>query len=278
MEGRLTAAPRAFGGGPLCGTRLVRFIYLDEAGVSEHEPITVVAGLVVHADSQLNQLEQAVTDVIARHVPEEHRHSFILHATDLFSSAKKFAHLGWDLQKRLEVLDDVLRIPGAMKLPIAVGYVRHRPEAQYSIAINRHMVAMAIALERVEDFLRSHHEDEIAIAISEDTPSSRRWLRALQNGMRGGSFQLPTQTGAIKKIKDALHFAQKDESPALQVVDACAFTFARWLKQAPHHQRQISTLTGKFDTSDLREFQHAGGGVVFGWGDPSHRTIGPASA
>ena len=44
----------AFGGAPLVGDRLVRLVYMDEAGISQHEPITVVCGVIVHGDNQLN--------------------------------------------------------------------------------------------------------------------------------------------------------------------------------------------------------------------------------
>jgi hypothetical protein len=34
----------------------MRFIHLDEAGTSRHEPYVVVAGVVSHADKQWNAL------------------------------------------------------------------------------------------------------------------------------------------------------------------------------------------------------------------------------
>lgn len=30
----------------------MRFIYMDEAGTSAHEPVTVVVGVIIHADTQ----------------------------------------------------------------------------------------------------------------------------------------------------------------------------------------------------------------------------------
>ena len=43
---------KSLSGHPLEGNRLVRFIYVDEAGISKHEPIAVVTGVIVHADTQ----------------------------------------------------------------------------------------------------------------------------------------------------------------------------------------------------------------------------------
>src|SRR5438874_380349 len=47
--------PRCFGGGKLEGDRIVRLVFLDEAGTSnpEHEPYLVVAAVIVDADKKL---------------------------------------------------------------------------------------------------------------------------------------------------------------------------------------------------------------------------------
>ena len=49
----------AFGGGPLRGDKIVRLVYLDEAGISNpaHEPWLVVAGIVINADKQFKLIE-----------------------------------------------------------------------------------------------------------------------------------------------------------------------------------------------------------------------------
>jgi hypothetical protein len=51
---------RSFSGAPLEGNKIVRFSYMDEAGLSkpEEEPYLVVAGVIVNADSDLNGVER----------------------------------------------------------------------------------------------------------------------------------------------------------------------------------------------------------------------------
>ena len=51
---------RALFGGLLWGDAAMRFIHVDEAGTSEHEPVTVVVGLIVDADKQLMIAEAAI--------------------------------------------------------------------------------------------------------------------------------------------------------------------------------------------------------------------------
>jgi hypothetical protein len=45
-------AARAFDGGPL-ERQKVRFVYLDEGGISKREPWVVVAGVILHGDTQV---------------------------------------------------------------------------------------------------------------------------------------------------------------------------------------------------------------------------------
>jgi hypothetical protein len=68
----------------------VRLVYMDEAGISKaaEEPFTVVAGVVVHADHQLNCVESALERILIRHIPERVRDGFVFHATELFNGGK----------------------------------------------------------------------------------------------------------------------------------------------------------------------------------------------
>jgi hypothetical protein len=47
----------------------MRLIYLDEAGVSKHEPIAVVAGAIINADRSLIAIEDYLDSLIEKHIP-----------------------------------------------------------------------------------------------------------------------------------------------------------------------------------------------------------------
>ena len=72
-----SAVGLAFGGGKLAGHQLVRFVFLDEAGISKHEPYAVVAGVMVHGDTQVIPLEEHLNALIQKHIPEENRDGFV---------------------------------------------------------------------------------------------------------------------------------------------------------------------------------------------------------
>lgn len=63
----------------------MRFIYMDEAGTSEQEPVTIVVGLIVDADNQLASAETAMKDVLGS-VPRKFQKDFVFHAADVWSN------------------------------------------------------------------------------------------------------------------------------------------------------------------------------------------------
>jgi hypothetical protein len=55
----------------------VRFVFLDEGGISQREPFAVVAGVVVHGDKQLIPLELEIQRLVRKHIPQEHQDGFV---------------------------------------------------------------------------------------------------------------------------------------------------------------------------------------------------------
>lgn len=99
----------AFGGAPLCGTKIMRLVYLDEAGISNlaQEPFLVVAGVAINADLQFKDIESHLDGLVQKHIPEEKRDGIVLHSMELFHGTKRFPKEEWPLEKRLEILDDL---------------------------------------------------------------------------------------------------------------------------------------------------------------------------
>jgi hypothetical protein len=63
----------AFGGGPLEGRKVVRFVFTDEGGISRDEPFVVVAGVFVHGDDQPVPLENELERLVQKHIPKENQ-------------------------------------------------------------------------------------------------------------------------------------------------------------------------------------------------------------
>jgi hypothetical protein len=77
--------------------QLLRLIYLDEAGISEAEPVAVVAGIVVEADRDC------------------------FHATELFSGGRTFTRQKWNRELRWTILERLLSIPKELQIPVVAG-------------------------------------------------------------------------------------------------------------------------------------------------------------
>ena len=115
---------RAFGSGALMGSNFGRFVYLDEAGVSNQrqEPWLVVGGLLVHADTQLNKLYKELEAVTARHIPEEYREDLVMHASDIYGGNGKVfdekRNPYWTYGRRMALLNDLAKIPNKTNILI----------------------------------------------------------------------------------------------------------------------------------------------------------------
>ena len=113
---------RAFDGSPLAGRRIVRVVYLDESGTSRKEPLALVAGVVVDGDHQMIAVEEHLERLVRKHIPEADHENFFFHATNIWSGTKYYRDRNtWPLDRRLEVLRDLVEIPQRFDLPIVFG-------------------------------------------------------------------------------------------------------------------------------------------------------------
>src|ERR1700676_4200776 len=112
---------RAMFGGLLWGDRAVGFVFYDEAGTSEREPITIVVGIIVNADQQLIFAETAIQEALGA-VPTEFRDGFVFHAKEIWGSPKYRA--SWPMADRLALLRTMLSLPKKLGLPVTMGMIR----------------------------------------------------------------------------------------------------------------------------------------------------------
>jgi hypothetical protein len=219
----------------------VRFVFLDEGGISKREPWVVVAGVIVHGDSQVVPLEERLDFLKKKHIPKELQDDFIFHATDLWSGTGRIFkdRDRWPLAVRLNILHDLVRIPSQYEIPI-IFFALERSSivfegvdndqfSAHEILVASHGMTFTGCTLRIEEHMRDIWPAEIAQLVAEDNDQARaiikrshevvrhpKWIE--QNNFDGLGRLLP-----LKKIRGAVHFARKAESSLLQLADVCAF-------------------------------------------------------
>src|SRR4051812_20709252 len=102
----------------------MRFAFLDEAGISKHEPVVVVAGIIVDGDKDLIRVEAEIGSLIERYIPDIDRQKFVLHATNVFSGTRYFSDRNvWPPSRRAALLYDLIGIIEANRFPVVAGYI-----------------------------------------------------------------------------------------------------------------------------------------------------------
>lgn len=243
----------------------MRLIYIDEAGTAAHEPVTVVAGIIVDADGQWRHLEEYLKRIRDHYLPEEDRKDFVFHATDIFSGTKYFSREKWALSTRLNILEDILLARARIGFSVSVGY-SFRVDGKYPNEDGyrrvRHMSAYSFCLMGCEDHIRKFGDrEEIAIVIAEDLPEMRSHLKTIHHDLTKEDSEYPAFRDLIpfRHIVDTIHFAPKAQSALLQFADAFAFAMRRHMAGYPHAARLVAAIEGPASLGTLPpKFNSAG--------------------
>lgn len=263
----------------MVGERMTRFVYLDEAGISnpEQEPWVVVAGFVLHADGQWKGLDRYLGDMIDDIFPEGPPEDFYFRGYDLWSGSKQgyFASPQnggrFTGEQRWKILEQLISIPGLYSLPVVLGindrrdHVFRSPEhgdGVHPLAPADEVIAeqascyFQCALQ-VEKLMREHaQEDEVAILIAEHGPANKpvkqvhNWIRKAKSvaDLVNDAELNPewTQFLPVERIVETAHFANKTDSLPLQLADICAFIIKRHMcgkeKSEPLYERLVDAM------------------------------------
>lgn len=184
---------RALGGGELWGDKLVRIVYLDEAGTSsrQQEPFAVVAGVIVHGDQQLMELRLALQQIMSDHIPESDRKTLVLHTCDIYGGTGYFDKKRkpeWDWDRRAAILRDLAALPQKLNLYVTWGPIQ---KTAFPFSRLRESGAMATDLQlivgaaymmcmlEVDIWFRQNARGENCIVIVEDNKDTRQFVRAM---------------------------------------------------------------------------------------------------
>ena len=230
----------------------MRYIFMDEAGVSALEPVTVVVGLIAHADQQVMPAEALALEALGS-VPSNYKEGFVFHATEVFGS-KKYRE-GWSMTDRLRLLETMMSIPRRLGIAICVG-VHWRNSVSYgedykrlglTISQYEHLLTFANCIAISDRNIRRYAgATEVATVVAEDVPNMRKFLKHCPRLLRANPMHIgpeylrqtlsdeeagfSTQSGELRvtRIRNSVHFVEKSEDPLVQIADACAYGLRRF--------------------------------------------------
>lgn len=259
--------------------------YMDEAGTSALEPVSVVAAVIVLTESQAERTRAEIERVLDRHVPTSQREGYVFHAKDIFSGAgKNFAEWGdggrWNIQR------EILALPKKLGLPVCFGFSRRSAagtEAYEFSSIGRpeyfdHMMAFQGCVSAVNRLMeRRGFVDSSLQLVAEDVEHMRTRLTHILNVLQWQDVFIPAEMlehfekhcadkefsqGVWKsgrKIKEEIEFKPKNGDPILQIADALAFAARRWIAE----QRNGDVLIDAAGIDwDIEEFRSPGSEII----------------
>ena len=260
----------------------VRLIYTDEAGTSPAEPVRVVASVIVHGDNEARVLTAEMERIFDERVPAHLRDGFIFHAKDLFNPQEKLNYGDWSFDDRLDLIKEVVCLPFVHDVPIALGIwfsglvdiddemIGTFKAKKLSVAAYEHGLAFAKCIERADLFLRKYlGGSEVGTIIAEDVNEKRKLLGKMALLFKhmptvvGPELQHQTKaeqmlgiqpgevTQEVTNIIDVPHFVSKDGAPLLQLADACAFSFRRFLSKYKHGDQLVLAMLGPGQGGDF---------------------------
>jgi hypothetical protein len=247
QEARLWV-PSGVSWAPIKGGKPLRYIYIDEAGTSAQEPTTIVAGIIVDADSQYVAVEQKVAELLQT-VPEQHRNNpeFIPHAKSIFHGEDGLRE-GWDRADRRAFITRLIAIAPQLGIPVCIGLARRTtplaPGLPISLLDHHHMLAFSFCIAHADRYIvECGRPEEVATLVAENIPERERQLSQAFQSIKEKPISLNMEHGSersfnpdrmnvtytVTRIRDTPHFVAKWQNSLLWIADACAFAYARHL-------------------------------------------------
>lgn len=266
-------------GGPLSGGKPLRSIYIDEAGTSAREPVSVVVGIVIQPDKHWLALNNALNEALAV-VPDEYRENFVFHAKAVWGD--KRLRNGWSKDQRLELLHTVMALPHKYGAGVVMGMVRRKSQIPpmnlkrfdgHSVDAVKihHVTAFEMCVIQADEYIINYcNEGELGTVIAEDVPEMRNLIRLSVDFRKKNPVRMPVgllrapQDGlvhsrkfgervfGISRIIEQVNFVAKEGCPIVQIADACAFGFRRFLANQDHGHSFAKSIVG-YDL-DIREW------------------------
>jgi hypothetical protein len=250
----------------------VRIIYTDEAGISNPEPVSVVVALIVNPDVHWFPVMRRLRQIWDQHIPSEYRRGnkhtlhddFTFHAKEVLDRSK---YPKWPEEGRRTLLKSMMAIPSEFEIPVVLSAVKRgafdwsgwpKEKKHMTPAKSDHMSAFTGCIGEANEFVRAEYPNELALIIADDNGEMREILRAALNSLQGrplpadimvprGEDREPgskTKVLRADRVIDEVCFLAPRNAPFLQIVDACAFGFRRWLAGQSHGEDYLRAISG----------------------------------
>jgi hypothetical protein len=224
-------------------------IYLDEAGISKPEPVSVVAAIAVD-DPLAHQATEALRRLVKK-VPEQFRSGALhFHATDIWNGHNYNGV--WPLADRIDLLYSLMSMPRLRSIPLCAGFVRRDlavPNLVKGLTPEQahHMICFCIAIGNADFVIRQLcGPSETGVVIAEDTPKMRKWLQKCLDFLKSDTLVLGTPDEPIQRVErifEPIQFADKTAEPLLSLADACAFAMRRGVAKLSHGEEFFRSVT-----------------------------------
>lgn len=265
--------PLALLGAPLAPGRWVKQVHMDEAGSSQREHHVVYASVLLDPDKQFRDAERLVAERVAALIPLHMQPGFHFHAKDVFGKWRK--QEGWRIEQCVEIVGAWMQIAHELNVPVGLSWLRKNvtPDGKCVTNDEAQMLAFAEAVTLADEYMAEFAPNEVASLIVEDESGIRPKLRHIHRKlMAGGLSQYWNFNERVTHIKNGVMFASKEEAPLLQIADAFAFSFRRYLGGYPGGAalwKAASNIANAEATENLSGF---GGGRLLLWRDAPEGT------
>lgn len=236
-------------GHPLIGNRLTKFVYLDETAIDPSEDKdTIVAGVFVSPDSDIQAINNGLNEVMLSLIPEQiylfestiKPGGYVFHAKDYIGCGKKSpfkalkADGKWDSGRGLDVASALVDVIEGNNIKCVWGGSSNSNGVKIA-----HMNALMKVALRVDHFMLANHPEEICMLIAEDISHRgfikenlnilRSQMAVIANGLDGSLFPLRT-------IKETVHFVGKNDCRAIQLADTVCYIVKKSLEGNKHYE------------------------------------------
>lgn len=242
MRGPLKCLPSVFSSVSVYTT--LRTIYLDESGTSLKNPVAVVCGVIIDADSQWEPIEAYMSELVAELVPSALQPNFVFHASELFGG--QFGKDKGHRDAAREALRRIVGMPWRFGIPVSFGFYRKTADVSEGLKIALpkdqvsfdHTMPYLLCASGCERYMRRHARPyEIATMVAENNNETKKAIKRVHSVLQGNHGHAESIFRAmnvedlpLRRIKDTVHFAEKKEAVFLQMADAFAFVFRRFLE------------------------------------------------
>jgi len=133
-----------------------------------------------------------------------------------------------------------------------------------------------LCLKAADEYMISMAPNEVAMVVAEERREARQALEAAHNlaiDKKLVNQFLPefSHLFPISRIKAAPAFAKKEEEILLQMADACAWVFQRYMRGGDHSERFMDAFCGSARPIDLGKIRDdAATYRVFHWIDSQY--------